>query len=168
MGIVLLTSQYSWDSTCKERERNCSYSIIPSPQLLERLNLMDYSLLVGIHDCTAPPSPEDAEAEEWEEEEEWDEGNGYISNDDIGDLPHSPQSPGTGLSGQWSYNVEIQCTKQSYRHSDSTPEAVIFYCLLLYQWSYNVNITVQYRRTGSTPEAVIFIASYYTWLPLLI
>ena len=47
---------------------------------------MDYSLLVGIHDCTIALDPEE---EDWEEE-----GNGYISSDDIGDGPQSPTTPG--------------------------------------------------------------------------
>lgn len=47
---------------------------------------MDYSLLVGIHDCTIPEDPEEEELE--------DEGNGYISSDDIGDGPQSPTTPG--------------------------------------------------------------------------
>ena len=57
-----------------------------SIQLLQKLNLMDYSLLVGIHDCTIALDPEE---EDWEEE-----GNGYISSDDIGDGPQSPTTPG--------------------------------------------------------------------------
>ena len=58
---------------------------------------MDYSLLVGIHDCTIPPDPED------EDDDEDDDGNGNLSSDDIGDVPyspHSPTSPPTVLSGQ--------------------------------------------------------------------
>ena len=55
---------------------------------------MDYSLLVGIHDCTLPPDPE-------EDEEDLDEGNGYLSSDDniIEEAPHSPISPAAGMSG---------------------------------------------------------------------
>lgn len=49
---------------------------------------MDYSLLVGIHDCTAPPDSDEEDVEEWEED-----GNGYISSDDIGEVPQSPHSP---------------------------------------------------------------------------
>ena len=58
---------------------------------------MDYSLLVGIHDCTLPPDPE-------EDEENLDEGNGYLSSDDniIEEAPQSPKSPispAAGMSG---------------------------------------------------------------------
>jgi len=47
---------------------------------------MDYSLLIGIHDCTMPGPAEVDGKEEWVEED----GNGYISSDDIGE-PLSPQ-----------------------------------------------------------------------------
>lgn len=57
-------------------------------QLLQKLNLMDYSLLVGIYDGTIPPDPEDED-----DEAEGEEGNGYLSSDDLGEVPQSPQSP---------------------------------------------------------------------------
>ena len=55
---------------------------------------MDYSLLVGIHDCTLPPDPEDFE----ENQEDPEEGNGYLSSDDIEEAPQSP--PSAGMSGR--------------------------------------------------------------------
>ena len=48
---------------------------------------MDYSLLVGIHDCTIAPDSDEEDFDKLEED-------GYVSSDDIGDAPHSPQSPG--------------------------------------------------------------------------
>ncbi len=48
---------------------------------------MDYSLLVGIHDCTVPVPVEDGNAEEWPD----DDGNGYISSDEVAE-PMSPQA----------------------------------------------------------------------------
>lgn len=59
-------------------------------QLLQKLNLMDYSLLVGIYDGTIPPDPEDED-----DDVEGEEGNGYLSSDDLGEVPQSPQSPTT-------------------------------------------------------------------------
>ena len=47
---------------------------------------MDYSLLVGIHDCTVPPTPDDDCVDSLGEEE----GNGYISSDEVVDVPVSP------------------------------------------------------------------------------
>ena len=47
---------------------------------------MDYSLLVGIHDCTIPPAPDDDCVDSLGEEE----GNGYISSDEVVDTPVSP------------------------------------------------------------------------------
>lgn len=52
------------------------------------MNLMDYSLLVGIHDCLAPIS------ESEDDDEDWEDGNGYVS-DDLIDGPHSPPSSPT-------------------------------------------------------------------------
>ena len=52
---------------------------------------MDYSLLVGIYDSTIPPDPEDED-----DEAEGEEGNGYLSSDDPGEVPQSPQSPTPG------------------------------------------------------------------------
>lgn len=49
-------------------------------QLLQKLNLMDYSLLVGIHDCTAAlPAEEEERMENWYDED----GNEYISSDEV-------------------------------------------------------------------------------------
>ena len=54
-------------------------------QLLQSLNLMDYSLLVGIHDCTLPPDA----IEEFEDiDNEYDSGDGYS------DQPLSPCNTG--------------------------------------------------------------------------
>ena len=47
---------------------------------------MDYSLLVGIHDCTIPPSPEDEGVDSWGEGD----GNGFVSGDEVVDAPTSP------------------------------------------------------------------------------
>ena len=47
---------------------------------------MDYSLLVGIHDCTIPPEPDDDCVDSFGEED----GNGYISSDEVVDIPVSP------------------------------------------------------------------------------
>lgn len=47
---------------------------------------MDYSLLVGIHDCTIPPAPDEEYTDSYGE----DEGNGYVSGDEIIDTPASP------------------------------------------------------------------------------
>jgi len=47
---------------------------------------MDYSLLVGIHDCTIPPPPEDDFADSWGEDDE----NGYFSNEEVVEVPVSP------------------------------------------------------------------------------
>ena len=47
---------------------------------------MDYSLLVGIHDPSAPPGPEPEEEEETDPVED-------LSGDDF-DTPHTPSSPG--------------------------------------------------------------------------
>ncbi|XP_064402336.1 phosphatidylinositol 5-phosphate 4-kinase type-2 beta-like [Halichondria panicea] len=60
-------------------------------QLLQKLNLMDYSLLVCIHDCTIPPDSDDEDFNDCEED-------GYISSDDIGEPPQSPHSPGVETS----------------------------------------------------------------------
>ncbi len=60
-------------------------------QLLQKLNLMDYSLLVCIHDCTIPPDSDDEDFNDCEED-------GYISSDDIGEPPQSPHSPGEMIS----------------------------------------------------------------------
>lgn len=45
---------------------------------------MDYSLLVGIHDCTIPPDPEEEDSLGEED------GNDYISGDEVGETPISP------------------------------------------------------------------------------
>ena len=47
---------------------------------------MDYSLLVGIHDCTVPLPAEEDNGEDWTE----DDGYDYVSSDEIGE-PQSPQ-----------------------------------------------------------------------------
>lgn len=47
---------------------------------------MDYSLLVGIHDCTIPPAPDDDCIDSLGEED----GNGYVSSDEVVDVPVSP------------------------------------------------------------------------------
>lgn len=47
---------------------------------------MDYSLLVGIHDCTIPSIPEE---EFWDDLGD-DDGNGYISSDEVAEPPLSP------------------------------------------------------------------------------
>ena len=54
-------------------------------QLLQSLNLMDYSLLVGIHDCTIPPDVVD----EFE-----DDGDDYDSSEGYTDQPLSPCNAG--------------------------------------------------------------------------
>lgn len=46
---------------------------------------MDYSLLVGIYDCSIPPAPDDDGMDSWGEE-----GNGFISGDEVMDAPVSP------------------------------------------------------------------------------
>lgn len=66
---------------------------------------MDYSLLVGIHDCTIPLPVEDENAEDWGDED----GNGYISSDEVVE-PVSPQGrmyPGTGFIFHAGISVEI-------------------------------------------------------------
>ena len=55
---------------------------------------MDYSLLVGIYDGTIPPDLDDED-----DEGEGEEGNGYLSSDDLGEGPHSPHSPTPGEYG---------------------------------------------------------------------
>ena len=49
---------------------------------------MDYSLLVGIYDCTAAPLSEEESMENWYDED----GNDYLSSDELVE-PVSP--PGT-------------------------------------------------------------------------
>ncbi len=58
---------------------------------------MDYSLLVGIHDTTIPSAPDDDCIDSLGEEE----GNGYISSDEVVDTPVSPT---TGT-----VNVQVAC-----------------------------------------------------------
>ena len=73
---------------------------------------MDYSLLIGIHDCTLPGPAEEYGEEEWLEED----NNGYISSDDIGE-PLSPQ--GTCTSDA-SSRLHMYCTMYAvylYAHS---------------------------------------------------
>ena len=53
---------------------------------------MDYSLLVGIHDCSIPPSPEDEGADSWGEE-----GNGFVSGDEVTVDTPGPVSPNLGM-----------------------------------------------------------------------
>ena len=69
--------------------------------MMQKLNLMDYSLLVGIHDCTLTSDPSEEEGEAaggWGDDNEED-GNGYVSSDDVGDAPQSPRSPGPRTPG---------------------------------------------------------------------
>ena len=60
-------------------------------QFLQGLNLMDYSLLVGIHDCTIPPDPQEVKEEGFDDD---DDEEGYTSNDDVVEDKQSPMSPG--------------------------------------------------------------------------
>lgn len=66
------------------------------PQFLQRLNIMDYSLLVGIHDPSIPSSGGvNQDEEEADEDDEYmyvedDEGQ-YVSSDEL-EAPHSPSS----------------------------------------------------------------------------
>ena len=48
---------------------------------------MDYSLLVGIHDCTIAPDSDEEDFDQFEDDEN-------VSSDDVGEPPYSPQSPG--------------------------------------------------------------------------
>ncbi len=47
---------------------------------------MDYSYLVGIHDCSIPPSPDEDYGDDYGEEDGYD----YISSDEVNEPPLSP------------------------------------------------------------------------------
>ena len=71
-------------------------------QFLQRLNIMDYSLLVGIHDPSIPRSAEVEVDEEEESEYMDDEQCHYTSSDEL-ELPQSPSST-NGEFRKWHFH----------------------------------------------------------------
>ena len=73
--------------------------VIVSFQFLQGLNIMDYSLLVGIHDpslpCSADVEENDAESDEDDKLGSMEHGDSRISSDEI---PNSPSSATGWLS----------------------------------------------------------------------
>ena len=58
---------------------------------------MDYSLLVGIHDCTIPPAPDEDCGDSYGEED------GYVSGEDLIEPPVSPTTGSDTYFGSVNY-----------------------------------------------------------------
>ena len=80
---------------------------------------MDYSLLVGIHDCSIPPIPEDESLAEGYDED----GNGYVSSDDINDPTLSPTAgENAGYKCVMDMHRTIRWCCYTYKHFDVIKE----------------------------------------------